>query len=91
MWHLVRLVTTMFALVLMSDVQMAMTADHAMGTTTAQQLGQEHVEQQIRSAPVQDKPDASDRRNAAPSAMARGFTWGIRLSVLGSCIYSRRV
>jgi Domain of unknown function (DUF3943) len=73
MWHLVRLVTTMFALVLMSDVQMAMTADHAMGRTTAQQLGQELVEQQIRWAPVQDKPDASDGGNAAPSAMARDW------------------
>src|SRR6266487_6165279 len=75
--HPVHLVATMFALVLMSDVQMAMTADHAKGTTTAQQLGQEHVEQQIRSAPVQDKPDASNGGNAAPSAMAQDWA-GLR-------------
>jgi Domain of unknown function (DUF3943) len=65
----VRLVMTLFALVLMSDVQMAMAADRAMITAIAQQLGQDHVERQMRSAPVQDKPDASDGGNAAPSAL----------------------
>ncbi len=69
----VRLVTTLFALVLMRDVQMAMAADHAMGMAIAQQLGQEHVEQQMRSVPVPDKPDASDGGTAAPSALERDW------------------
>ena len=53
----------------MGDLQMAVAADHAMGTAIAQQLGQEHVERQMRSAPVQDKPDASEGGNAAPGAL----------------------
>jgi hypothetical protein len=69
MRHLVRLFTTLSALFLTSDVHTAMAADNAMGSPTAQQLGQERVGQQMRSAPVQDNPDASDGGNAASSAL----------------------
>jgi Domain of unknown function (DUF3943) len=73
MWYPVRLVTTLFALVSMSDVQMAMASDYAMGTAIAQQLGQERGELQMRSAPVYGAPDIADDSNAAPSTPERDW------------------
>jgi hypothetical protein len=48
--HPVRLLTTLFAIVLVSHAHVAMAADHAMRTTTGQQPRQERAGQPMRSA-----------------------------------------
>jgi hypothetical protein len=48
--HPVRLLTTLFAIVLVSYAHVAMATDHAMRTTTGQQPRQERAGQPMRSA-----------------------------------------
>ena len=72
----VRLVTTLFAILLMSAVHVPMAADHALPTATGQKLTPERAWQPMRSTQVESPGSPVgdlDDGNAAPSAMGRDW------------------